>query len=241
MSIIKVLIVGATGATGKHVVQMMLDQGHHVKTIVRSKESMLQKLKDESYGDRLEIHEASIMEMSHLDLMMLTKDCDYVLSCLGHNMTFKGMFIKDRKLVTNAAKKLTKAMPSTCKYILMGSEGVKNPGVDPKRVFAERAILFLLRYLMPPHSDNEQAAAYLRKNQTFDWVVVRPVTLVDAEEATGKYNITEAAETPLFGAQIVSRNNVAHFMAHLMTDSDIYKKYLHKMPVIADPPAAKNE
>ena len=125
MSPSKVLVVGATGATGKHVVQMMLDQGHNVVALVRSKESMLSKLKDKTKNmDRLEIHEGSITQMSHDSLVALTKDCDYVVSCLGHNLTFKGMFLKDRRLVTDACKKLTKAMPASCKLLLMGSDGV---------------------------------------------------------------------------------------------------------------------
>mmetsp|Transcript_10538 Transcript_10538/g.25444 ORF Transcript_10538/g.25444 Transcript_10538/m.25444 type:complete len:248 (+) Transcript_10538:42-785(+) len=241
---IKVLVVGATGATGKHVVQMLLDQNHHVTAIVRSKESMLRKLKknDENYGDRLEIHQASILKMSHLDLMLLTKGCDFVVSCLGHNMTFKGMFLKDRKLVTQATTKLTRAMPSTCKFILMGSEGVKFPGVDPKRVFAERSILFLLRYLVPPHADNEGAAAYLLKaNKSFHWTIMRPAALVDEEKANGEYKISDKADTPLFGDQTVSRNNVAHFMVKLMTQSGIYDQHLHKMPVIMDPTPANEK
>ena len=110
---IKVLVVGATGATGKHVVQMMLDAGHNVTAICRSKGSMLQKLSDKNYDDQLLIHEASIMKMKHEELVELTKDCNFVVSCLGHNISFKGMYLQDRKLVTNAAKRLTKAMPSS--------------------------------------------------------------------------------------------------------------------------------
>jgi putative NADH-flavin reductase len=227
----KILFVGATGATGKHVVQMMLDRGDSVVAVVRSKESMLRHLKEANYDDSLKIHEAAIMDLSHEDLVSLTKDCDLVVSCLGHNVSFKGMFVKDRRLVTEAAKRLTKAMPSSCKFILMGSDGVAHTG-DPKRGSAERFVLFLLRYLVPPHTDNEKAAAYLRTNTDFEWAVVRPTNLINEDEATGMYTITEQVETPLFGDQTVSRNNVAHFMVELMSNEKTYAQYKHKMPVL---------
>jgi len=233
---IKVLVVGATGATGKHVVQMMLDAGHKVVVIVRSKESMLQKLKNKPSDDQLEIHEASIMKMKDEDLVALTKDCNFVVSCLGHNVSFKGMYLQDHKLCTDAAKKLTKAMPSSCKFIMMGTVAVSING-DPPKSFGERSVIFLLRYLLPPHADNEAAAAYLLGDTSFDWVTVRPTNLVNEEEATGKYTVTEQVETSLFGDQTVSRNNVAHFMVELMTKKDTFAKYLHKMPVVVDIPS----
>ncbi|CAJ1904029.1 unnamed protein product [Cylindrotheca closterium] len=237
---IKVLVVGATGATGKHVVQMMLDAGHEVVAIARSKESMLQKLKDDKAShDKLEIREASIMEMKQEELVEVTKDCNFVVSCLGHNMSFKGMYLQDRKLVTEAAKRLTKAMPSSCKFILMGSDGVAHHGVDPPRSNLEGFIIFMLRYLVPPHADNEGVAAYLLGDTSFDWVTVRPTNLVNEEEATGKYNVTEKVEVSLFGDQTVSRNNVAHFMVELMTKKETFSKYLHKMPVVVDIPEDK--
>ncbi|CAJ1932515.1 unnamed protein product [Cylindrotheca closterium] len=235
----KVLVVGATGATGKHVVQMMLDQGHAVIALVRSKESMLSKLNDKTKNiDRLEISEGSITQMKHEQLVELTKDCDYVVSCLGHNMTFKGMFVKDRRLVADACKKLTKAMPASCKFLLMGSDGVAHKGVDPKRKLGERAIIFMLRYLIPPHADNEKAAAYLLgpDGKKLDWVIVRPTNLVDAEEASGKYTISEKAEVSLFGDTSISRNDVAHFFVELMTKEETYSKYQHKMPVVVGIP-----
>eukprot|EP00980_Cylindrotheca_fusiformis_P006164 scaffold1319_cov126-Cylindrotheca_fusiformis.AAC.53 len=227
----KILVVGATGATGKHVVKMMLDKGNSVVAIVRSKDTLLRNLKDANYGDSLQIHEAAILDLSHEELSSLTKDCDFVVSCLGHNLTFKGMFVKDRRLVATAVKRLSKAMPASCKLILMGSDGVAHAG-DPKRKSAERFVLFLLRYLIPPHADNMEAAAYLRATNEFDWAVVRPTNLVNEDDATGKYTVTEHAETPLFGDQTVSRNNVAHFMVELMTDETKYGQYKHKMPVL---------
>jgi uncharacterized protein YbjT (DUF2867 family) len=74
------LVVGATGATGRHVVQMLLDKGQNVRALVRSKESM-ERLLTGDFGDRLEITEASFLDLDETVLQELTKGCDAVVSC----------------------------------------------------------------------------------------------------------------------------------------------------------------
>jgi putative NADH-flavin reductase len=227
----KIFIVGATGATGKHVVQMMLEKGNNVVAVARSKDTLMGHLKKNDYGDRLQIHEASLLDLSDEELTSLTKDCSAVVSCLGHNGSLSGIWGNPRRLVTDAVRRLTTVMPSSSKFILMGSEGVEQ-SVDPVRPFGERTALFLLRYLIPPHADNEEAAAYLNEHKDFDWSVVRPTNLIDEDEASGMYDIMEKSEGPLFGDQIVSRADVAHFMVDLITNEKSFATWKHKMPVI---------
>lgn len=116
----------------------------------------------------------------------------------------------------------------------MGSDGVANPdGSDPKRVFSERCILFLLRWLVPPHADNEKAALYLHQNRSkVDWSVVRPTDLIDAD--VSEYDIFDNNVTSLFGAGTATRANVAHMMVRLVTEDDTWKQYKHVMPVLFD-------
>eukprot|EP00980_Cylindrotheca_fusiformis_P012318 scaffold3015_cov122-Cylindrotheca_fusiformis.AAC.13 len=236
----KIFVAGATGATGKHVVQMMLDKGNSVVAVARSKDKMASLLKEKDYGDRLHIHEASLLDLSDDELATLTKDCTAVVSCLGHNMSFSGLWGKPRQLVTDAVRRLTSAMPTSAKFILMGSDGVQQP-YDPIRPASERTILFLLRYLVPPHADNEGAAAYLNDHKDFAWSVVRPTNLVDADEASGKYDIFEKSEVSLFGSETVSRADVAHFMVELMTNKKTFETWKHKMPVVIGKKPEQND
>jgi uncharacterized protein YbjT (DUF2867 family) len=76
----KVVVVGATGATGKHVVQMLLDHGGYtVVAVARSKEKMVSLLVPsvdaDCYGDRLVIKEASIVDLDTNELKDLTNGC----------------------------------------------------------------------------------------------------------------------------------------------------------------------
>ena len=228
----KVLVVGATGATGRHVVQMLLDKGYHVVVIVRSKDTMLNLVPDQD--GRLHVHEAEILDVPEEELSLIVRDCSVIISCLGHNMSFSGIFGNPRRLVTDAVKILTTVMSPSSKFILMGSNGVDHPGgIDPPRSFRDRLALCMFRYLIPPHSDNEMAADYLfRKDKSFNWVIVRPTDLIDEETPSGDYDVFDISEGSLFGSSEVSRANVAHFIAELVTDENLFDKYNHQLPVI---------
>jgi nucleoside-diphosphate-sugar epimerase len=75
----KVLVVGATGATGKHVVQFLLDQGNNVVAVARSEEKMKSLLTQKDYSKNLTIEELSVSDLSPSEIQELTKGCDAVV------------------------------------------------------------------------------------------------------------------------------------------------------------------
>ena len=83
------------------------------------------------------------------------KDCDAVVSCLGHVMNFKGIFGEPKKLCTDTTRNLCNALekyslPKPTKFILMNTVGVQNPDLEEKRTWFERGLLTLLRHTLPP-------------------------------------------------------------------------------------------
>ncbi|KAL7533362.1 hypothetical protein ACHAXR_005182 [Thalassiosira sp. AJA248-18] len=250
-----ILVVGATGATGKHVVLQLLQQKHNVRAIARSKERLLNSLDEiepESSANlhivsRLDVTEASLLDLSEDELEKITRGCDAVVSCLGHNMSFRGLFFPPRRLVTDAAKRLCQAIEATnespsdkpTKFILMGSDGVANPaGGDDKRRRSERAAFSLLRHLIPPHKDNELAAAYISSMNSpkIEWTVVRPTDLINAEKSS-KYELFDKPQKGLFsGAKegITTRANVAKCMVDMILTVDLWEAWKFKMPVVHD-------
>ena len=80
------LIVGANGATGRLLVEELLNRGQAVKIVVRSLDSLPEKLKGNA---NLSVIEESILDMSHADMVTLVRGCHTVVSCLGHNLTFR--------------------------------------------------------------------------------------------------------------------------------------------------------
>lgn len=246
------LVVGATGATGKHVTLLLLQQKQCVRAIVRSKQRLLDALEEispnasEEYKEFLQIEEAAVLDLSDEKLEELCSGCDAIVSCLGHNLTFRGVFGKPRRLVTDAVKRLCNAIetnqfkekkPKKVKFLLMGSDGVANPsGEDDKRTRGERTLLFFLRYLVPPHRDNETAAAYIHGKMDspnlFQWVVIRPTDLIDGRVT--KYELFHKPPGSLFGDGVATRANVAKSFVDMILTQSLWDEWKFKMPVIHD-------
>lgn len=76
----KTLILGASGATGKYLVEQLLEKGHKVKAMVRSEKRVPEKWK--SY-EGLTLIEAGISTVSTEKMQEYIRDCDAIASCLG--------------------------------------------------------------------------------------------------------------------------------------------------------------
>lgn len=240
----RTLILGATGNTGYRLVEQTLQkQDQTARVIVRSKERFHELVPASSdNSNRLEVIEASILDMTDEDFSNAIKDCDAVVSCLGHNMTMKGMFGEPKRLVTDVLERVcrtisTKIQPSQpVKVILMSSNGVSHPtGSDDPRSRSERTIIGCIRACIPPHSDNEEAAAYLWKDvgtndPYIEWVAVRPDDLIEGEVST--YETFHKPKGGLFGDNETTRSNVAHFMSELVKDENTWDEWKFKMPYI---------
>ncbi len=234
-----VLVVGASGATGKLLVAQLLERGHKVIAIVRAAERLPEPLRNH---ENVSIVEASVLDLDDAEMARQLHGCTAVASCLGHNLTFKGMFGPPRRLVTDATRRLCDAAkvnaPSgTVKFVLMNTTGNRNRGIEEPISFAQRCIIGLLRLLLPPHADNEQAAEHLRSgigpnDATIEWTVVRPDGLVDQAQVTDYELHPSPIRSAIFDAGQTSRINVAHFMAALITDDTLWAQWRGQMPVI---------
>ncbi len=233
------LVVGASGATGRLLVQQLLDRGENVRAVVRSPDSFCRTM---GPHDNLSVIHASILELSDADLARHVDGCDAVASCLGHTLSLKGLFGPPRRLVTDAVRRLCDAVkagrPKTpVRFVLMNTAGNSNRDLREPVSFGERCIVGLFRRLLPPHADNEQAADYLRTridrgDAAVEWCAVRPDSLIDAGAATEYELHASPTRSAIFDPGKTSRINVAHFMAELITDDDAWSRWQRKMPVI---------
>ncbi|MCP5011522.1 MAG: SDR family oxidoreductase, partial [Aestuariibacter sp.] len=98
-----ILVVGATGMTGRLVVEQLLEKGHKVRVIVRSPDNYSAEVLK---NPNLAIVEAAILDLSDEVLADLVANCHAVVSCLGHVMDFRGLFGNPRRLCTDAAQRL---------------------------------------------------------------------------------------------------------------------------------------
>jgi len=233
------LVVGATGATGKQLVEQLLNMGQKVKVIVRPSGNIPDNW---NRSDKISIIKACISEISVDEMINYLKDCRSVASCLGHNLTLKGIFGKPRNLVTDAITLLSNAIQKNSpekpiKFVLMNTTGNRNRDLNEPISIGQKLVMGLIRLLVPPQLDNEKAADILRvdigqNNKLIHWVAVRPDTLINEDIVTEYEIYASPTRSALFNPGKTSRINVGYFMAKLIVDNDLWDKWKGQMPVI---------
>jgi NAD(P)-dependent dehydrogenase (short-subunit alcohol dehydrogenase family) len=233
------LIIGASGATGRLLIEQLLARGETVKIVVRSLTSLPDAIIEH---ERVMATEASVLALSDAEMTGLVEGCQAVAFCLGHNLSLKGIFGQPRLLVTDATRRFCDAIrtskpDSPVKFVLINTTGNRNRDLDGQISFAQKCVIFLLRLMLPPHLDNEEAADYLRctigpDDESIEWVAVRPDGLIDEPEVTDQDIYASPIHSAIFDAGKVSRINVANFMANLIVDEAEWCLWKGQMPVI---------
>ena len=242
-----VLVLGGTGATGQWVVKDLLAHGHNVVALVRNTQTLARSTQTLAQSDHGLAEHSQLTQIQgtalSLDESTLSEQialADAVISCLGHNLTLKGMYGAPQKLVTDSLQRIVnltdpnRAQP--LKIVLMNSSGVRNLDQPEPVSCGQHIVLGLLRVLIPPHRDNEHAANYLRTQCAniphIQWVSVRPDSLVNSD-AVSHYDLHPApTRSAIFDAGKVSRINVANLMSRLVREDSLWETWRGKMPVI---------
>ena len=233
------LVLGASGATGKQLVEQLLIMKQNVKVIVRP----ASKIPDSwNNNEQITIIKTCVSDASEDEMAEYLVGCESVASCLGHNITMKGIWGKPRRLVTNSVKLICAAIHKNSnempiKFVLMNTTGNRNKDLKESFTVGEKLVMGLIRLLVPPQLDNEAAADFLRvnigqKNKLIDWVAVRPDGLVNEDKVTEYEVYPSPTRSAIFNAGTVSRINVGHFMANLIVDDELWNKWKGQMPVI---------
>ena len=199
----RLFVIGATGRTGREIVQQGLARGHDVTAFVRSPESITLR------NERLTVLKGNVMDEKQLFDAMQNHDA--VLSTLGSREAFR-----PSSLLHDSAVATTRAMNrSGVKRLLILSAAAHFPGV-PNRITS-----FILRN----HMRDSLAMEEIVKGSGLDWTIARPPRLTDGEYLT--YRSREGA-APKMGFTL-ARKAVAAFML----DAIEQKKHFHKIVGIA--------
>ena len=129
-----VLVVGASGATGRLLVEQLLNRGLRVRAIVRAPERLPQALTNQ---ENLSTVAASVLDLTDAEMAQHVSGCSAVASCLGHTMSLKGIYGQPRRLVSEATRRLCQAIKTSrasganehekpTKYVLMNTAGNSN-------------------------------------------------------------------------------------------------------------------
>jgi putative NADH-flavin reductase len=199
----KLFVIGATGRTGREVVQQALARGHHVTAFVRSPESMTLK------NERLTVLKGNAMDENQLFDAM--QNHDGVLSTLGPREVFKpGSMLRDSALATTLAMNR-----SGVKRLVVLSAAAHFPGI-PNRIAS---------FIMRNHMRDSLAMEEIVQASGLDWTIARPPRLTQEQYST--YRSREGA-APKMGFTL-ARKAVAAFML----DAIEQEKHFHKIVGIA--------
>lgn len=207
----RLAIFGATGRTGRHLVEQALAAGHEVSILVRN----LAKVKTQHANLRVlrgDVHDAAQVEQA-------ISGCEAVLSVLGPT----------ENKPTFAISAGTDAIVATMKkqgvrrLVISAGAGVSDPGDAPGPI--HRLInLLLKRFSRYVYEDMVQVVAKVRASD-LDWTVVRVPMLTDGPR-TGNVRVGYVGKG--MGMRI-SRADLAAFMLEQVSD----QTYLHKAPAIS--------
>ena len=210
----KILIIGATGGTGRQLVQQALDQGHQVTALVRKPE----KLKIEH--PNLRVMQGNVLDYSSVE--RAARGQSAVLSALGHKR-----FLWPTRILSRGTESILRAMKNcqVPRFICETSLGVGNAvgrlGLPPTLVFVPLILPFYLW-------DRVRQEKLIADATAIDWVIVRPPILTNAP-ACGKYRHGFNVGNYIWPRRI-SRADVADFMLRRLNDDS----YIGTAPGICD-------
>jgi uncharacterized protein YbjT (DUF2867 family) len=205
---VRILVLGATGGTGRLIVSDAVAKGHSVVALVRS-------------VARADLPGAELIEgdaTNETTIRRALDGCDAVASSLGTGMGFRKV-----SLLTEATRALVSAMTRSGvrRLVCVSALGVGDSHGHGGVVFDR---LFQPLLLSQAYKDKDRQEAAIRAS-SLDWVIVRPARLID-EPARARVR----AVTDLAGVQggKIARADVAQFVvAQVTTDT-----WLRRTPVI---------
>ena len=199
---VRVLIIGATGGTGRQLVRHALEQGHEVTAFVRNP----QRLKMEHAN--LRIVQGDVLDYASVDAAM--KGQNAVLCALGHKRLFGPTTILSR-----GTANIMRAMKN-CGVPRLICESSLGVGDAVGRLGLPATLLFLPLILPFYFWDRLRQEALIADSIDIDWVIVRPATLTNGP-ARGDYRHGFTVGSHIWLSR-VSRADVADFMLKQLND-----------------------
>lgn len=202
----RILVLGATGGTGRLVVAQALERGHAVTALVRDPQRL------SLASDRLRLVTGDVMRAEHgLDAAVEGQDAVICALGVGRSFTSGG-------LIATAAPRLVRAMEGrgVRRLVFTSAFGVGITRRDMPlvpRLFQG----LLLRDVYRDKTAGEQSVIGSR----LDWTIVYPTGLTDAP-ATGRCRAGE--RLPLRGFPTIARADLAAFLVAQVEDDAWVRK-----------------
>lgn len=197
----RVLIVGATGGTGRQLVAQAIERGHLVTALVRNPAGL------EIRHPRLRVVRGNVLDAASLKEVMDGQEA--VVSALGHRQLFR-----PTRILSEGTRNLLAAMEAAgvnrfvCETALGIGQSAGRMGVY--------YTLFVIPVILPFYFWDKTRQERVIAQSRADWIIVRPGALTDGPRR-GKYRRGAGIGSLLWTVRI-SRADVADFMLNQLTD-----------------------
>lgn len=198
---LRLLIIGATGGTGRQLVEQALQQGHELTAFVRNVAGLSLE------HPRLRVVQGDVLDPASLKSAMPGQDA--VLCALGHKR-----FFGPSRILSEGTANILGAMKTAGvqRFICESSLGIGSTA-GRGGVFAT---FFVYPIILPFYSWDKRRQEKLIEESDLDWVIVRPAALTNGA-ARGQYRHGPKAGSYFLPVRI-SRADVAAFMLQQVTD-----------------------
>jgi putative NADH-flavin reductase len=208
----KILQFGATGRTGKLILQKAMQDGYEVAAIVRDK-------------SKLDGISADIVEGTPYDkdtVASAIDNCDVVISTLNVSRTSDSPWAKLRApkdLISRSVKNAVEAMKenNVKRIIVLSTLGAGDSGKKMPLIFNLFISMTNLKYAFKDHTRQEEILAQSDR----DWTVIR-LPMLTGEDGENEVLVNMNDGTRL--NRKVNRETVARFILNIINDGKYFKK-----------------
>lgn len=193
----QLLVLGATGRVGSHIVTLALQDGHHVTALVRNPEKINKR------HDRLTVIQGNVLESE--DLLRAIQGVDAVISALNTDRTTT--LSQSMPLLINAM-----GQEGIKRIITVGTAGILKSRTEPEKLRYQSSDS--RRKSTRVAEEHEQVYTLLRAS-TLEWTIVCPTYLPDGE-VRGNYRV-ERDVLPEGGTEITV-GDTAEFTYRQLSD-----------------------
>lgn len=200
----RVLIVGASGGTGRRLVEQALERGYSVTVLVRQPSRLTIQ------HPQLSVVKGDVLDEGSVDTAV--KGHDAVLSALGHKR-----YVGPTRILSDGTRNILRAMErhDVPRFVCETSLGIGESAGRMGLVYT----LFVVPVILPFYFWDKTRQERVIAASSAEWVIVRPGALTDGEKRGVR---REGASVGSFLWTVkISRADVAAFMLDQLT-SDLY-------------------
>jgi putative NADH-flavin reductase len=198
---LRVLIVGATGGTGRQLVAQALQRGYVVTALARNPGAL------DITHPRLRVVRGDVLDAASVD--EATRGQDAVVSALGHKK-----FFPPNRILSHATRNLMRGMEAhgVDRFVCETTLGIGNTAGRMGLYYT----LFVIPVILPSYFWDKTRQELLIAQSRLSWIIVRPGALTNGAR-TGKCRHGASVGSFVWTVRI-SRADVAEFMLNQLTD-----------------------